>query len=79
MSEHERADEQLVTITLRIVIDDRAPRPRVMLGPPTAPGENCIHPPLADFYHDAKFHAWVGEVNRSYLQRQYAARHINRA
>lgn len=38
-----------------------------------------IHPPMADSYRDAKFRTWVGEVDRGYLQRQYAARHINRA
>ncbi len=38
-----------------------------------------IYPPMADSYRDPQFHAWVAKVNRSYLQRQYAARHISRA
>lgn len=38
-----------------------------------------IHPPMADSYRDPQFRAWVADVDRAYLQRQYAARHISRA
>ncbi|MFB4307006.1 hypothetical protein [Actinomadura sp. GTD37] len=76
MSEDEHAGEQQVSITPRIVVNVEPPRPTAVLG---APGGIGVHPPMADSYRDARFHAWVDEVNARYLQRQYAARHINRA
>ena len=68
MSEDERTDEQPVVNTAT----PKESRPQINF---TSPFES----PMADSYRDAKFRTWVSEVDARYLQRQYAARHINRA
>lgn len=69
MSEDERTDEPT---TVNVRPTDEQPRPQINI---TSPFES----PMADSYRDAKFRAWVTDVDARYLARQYAARHINRA
>lgn len=61
------------------VTDDEPPRPKVVIGPPSRPGEVGVHPPMADSYRDVRFKALLDAVYTRSIELAYARRHINRS
>lgn len=64
---------------MELMSEDERPEPEEEKSSARITFHGPAGPPMAESYRDAKFKAWVSEVDARYLERQYVARHINRA